>query len=102
MADAAGMGRVSPGDHACLTFSDAEERLDLVAAFVREGLRRGQKVLCMTDDLSPEGLAGELARRSVPPGAALRPGQFAVAAPPRFLHGNREGTDERLAGAGQP
>src|SRR5207302_9864195 len=87
MADAAGMGRVSPGDHACLTFSDAQERLDLVAAFVREGLRRGQKVLCWTDDLSPEGLAGELARRSVRPGADLRRGQLTVSAAAELLQG---------------
>src|SRR5689334_6624908 len=38
MADMATVDRVDAGDHACLTFSDAEERLDLVAAFVRDGL----------------------------------------------------------------
>jgi hypothetical protein len=25
---------LGPGDHACLTFSDPDERLDIVAAFV--------------------------------------------------------------------
>jgi hypothetical protein len=95
MADAAA---VRPGEHACLTFSDAEERLDLVAAFVREGLRRGQKVLCWTDDLSPEGLAGELARRSVRPRAALRRGQLTVAAAAEFLRGTGAAMVERLAG----
>jgi anti-anti-sigma regulatory factor len=80
MADTATVGTVSPGDHACLTFSDAEERLDLVAAFVRDGLRGGQKVVCWTDSISPEKLAGELATRSVRPGAALRRGQLTVAA----------------------
>src|SRR3954468_12403029 len=85
MADMATVDRVGAGDHACLTFSNAEERLDLVAAFVRDGLRRGQKVLCWTDELSPEGLAGELARRAVRPGAALRRGQLTVAAAAEFL-----------------
>ena len=98
MADAETVGRVSPGDHACLTFSNAEERLDLVAAFVRDGLRRGQKVLCWTDELSPEGLAGELARRAVRPGAALRRGQLTVAAAAEFLHGTGAAMVERLAG----
>jgi anti-anti-sigma factor len=92
------VGRVRPGDHACLTFSDAEERLDLVAAFVRDGLRRGQKVLCWTDDLTPVGLAVELGRRAVRPGAALRRGQLTVAAAVDFLHGTGAAMVERLAG----
>ena len=68
---------VDAGDHACLTFTDAEERLDLVAAFVRDGLRAGLKVVCWTDAVDPEGLAGQLAVRSVRPGAALRRGTAA-------------------------
>src|SRR2546423_8186191 len=98
MADAEAVGRVSPGDHACLTFSNAEERLGLVAGVVRGGLRRGQKVLCRTDELSPEGLAGELARRAVRPGAALRRGQLTVAAAAEFLHGTGAAMVERVAG----
>src|SRR5439155_9006588 len=49
MADTTTVDRVGAGDHACLTFSNAEERLDLLAAFVRDGLRAGQKVVCWTD-----------------------------------------------------
>jgi hypothetical protein len=60
MADTATVDRLDAGDHACLTFSDPEERLDLVAAFVRAGLRRGQKVVCWTDSVSPEDLVGEI------------------------------------------
>src|SRR2546423_7356572 len=97
MADAETVGRVSPGDHACLTFSNAEERLDLVAAFVRDGLRRGQKVLCWTDELSPEGLAGELARRAARPGAALRRGQVTGPAAAQVLHGTGAAMGARLA-----
>src|SRR5437763_5962598 len=72
------VGMVNAGDHACLTFSEAEERLDLVAAFIREGLRRGQKVVCWTDSLSPDGMATQLSRRLVRPGAALRRGQLTI------------------------
>src|SRR2546430_7325749 len=90
MADMAAVGTVSPGDHACLTFPGGGERLDLVAAFVRDGLRHGHKVLCWTDSISPEGLAGELARRSVRPGAALRRGQLTVAAATDLLLGTAE------------
>jgi len=79
MGDRGVAGTVEPGDHACLTFSDAEERLDLVAAFVRNGLRSGSKVVCWTDAHGPERLATELALRSVRAGAALRRGQLQIA-----------------------
>jgi hypothetical protein len=67
---------VGAGDHACLTFTDGEDRLDLIAAFVRGGLRAGHKVVCWTDAIEPDGLAGQLAERSVRPGAAIRRGQL--------------------------
>jgi hypothetical protein len=35
---------LTAGDHACLTFSDEEERLDLVAAFVADGEPVGKSV----------------------------------------------------------
>jgi len=54
-----------PGDHACLTFSDAEERLDIVAAFVADGLAGGDRVMCFTDTIPPDGLLAELAARGV-------------------------------------
>jgi MEDS: MEthanogen/methylotroph, DcmR Sensory domain/STAS domain len=101
MADTAANG-VGPGDHACLTFSDAEERLDLVAAFVRDGLHARQKVVCWTDSISPHGLAGELTARSVRPGAALRRGQLHIAAAEESLLGggpvNAAGMVDVLAG----
>ncbi|MDG4766348.1 MEDS domain-containing protein [Solwaraspora sp. WMMD406] len=78
MADTATVSALSAGDHACLTFSDQEERLDLVAAFVRAGLRAGQKVVCWTDSVSPDDLTGELHDRSVRPGSALRRGQLQI------------------------
>lgn len=79
MTDAVVTDMVGAGDHACLTFSDVEERLDLVSAFVRDGLRAGQKVLCWTDSVNPELLAGQLAARAVRPGAAIRRGQLRIA-----------------------
>jgi anti-anti-sigma regulatory factor len=76
--DAVTTDRVAAGDHACLTFTDAEERLDLIAAFVRDGLRAGFKVVCWSDTIAPDGLALQLQARSVRPGAALRRGQLRV------------------------
>lgn len=78
MADAVTADRLGIGDHACLTFSDAEERLDLLAAFVGEGLRQRQKILCWTDSMAPDKLTAELTARSVRPGAALRRGQLRI------------------------
>jgi anti-anti-sigma factor len=65
VAQAAQVGDLGPGDHACLTFSDGEERLDLVAAFVREALRSHRRVLCLTDTLSEADLAGQLGDRGL-------------------------------------
>ena len=36
-------------DHACLTFGEAEELFDLTAAFVRDGLDAGLKVMWLSD-----------------------------------------------------
>src|SRR2546429_611452 len=69
---------LGPGHHACLTFSDPDERLDIVAAFVSAGLRQGHKVLCFTDSVPPERLPRELELRSVATLEAIRSGQLAV------------------------
>ncbi|GHJ46188.1 hypothetical protein Cs7R123_35300 [Catellatospora sp. TT07R-123] len=74
-----------PGDHACLTFSDSDERLDIVAAFVRDGLRAGQKVVCLTESLSPSALTEELARRGFEPATAAETGQLHIASAGEFF-----------------
>src|SRR4051795_9445392 len=88
-------GTVNAGDHACLTFTDAEERLDLIAAFVRDGLKTGSKVVCWTDTITPGALAEQLAARSVRLGAALRRGQLRLAPVTGALL--RDGTDSAVA-----
>ncbi|MFD0744346.1 MEDS domain-containing protein [Phytohabitans flavus] len=75
MASAASVDDLRPGDHACLTYSDAEERLDIVAAFVRDGLGAGQKVICFTDVGGQVDVANELAERDVKPANG---GQLAI------------------------
>jgi anti-anti-sigma factor len=69
-----------PGDHACLTFSDADERLDIVAAFVLEGLKSGQKVVCYTDDVPPRVLSDHLTERGLPVDDAVTAGRLVVSA----------------------
>lgn len=55
-------GPARAGDHACLTFSDAEERLDILTAFVTAGLDRGDTVVCYAGDA--DGLRDELRERT--------------------------------------
>lgn len=69
---------LGPGDHACLTFTDGEERLDIVAAFVRDGLMLGHKVVCFTETVAPEQLSRELGDRGVGTADPLRSGQLAM------------------------
>ena len=65
-------------DHACLTFGEAEELLDLTAAFVRDGLDGGLKVVWLSD-AAPDRAAAELARRGIAVESALASGQLAAA-----------------------
>ena len=65
-------------DHACLTFGESEELFDLTAAFVRDGLSAGLKVVWLSD-VSPALAAGELGRRGVPVTLAMSQGQMTAA-----------------------
>jgi len=69
---------LQPGDHACLTFTDAEERLDIVAAFVRDGLKADQRVLCLTEAVSERALLQELSRRGLAATSAADGGRLTV------------------------
>ena len=65
-------------DHACLTFGEPEDLFDLTAAFVRDGLAGGLKVVWVSDT-APQQAAKELARRGVAVDSALAAGQLAAA-----------------------
>jgi anti-anti-sigma factor len=78
MGSAVPVDRLSPGDHACLTFTDAEERLDILAAFVAGGIDQGDKVICFTDSIGVDDLGDELLTREVPVDEPLRAGRFAI------------------------
>jgi anti-anti-sigma regulatory factor len=64
-------------DHACLTFGEREELFDLTAAYVRDGLAAGLKVVLLSD--AGPAQAGELARRGVSVQPALNSGQMIAA-----------------------
>ena len=62
-------------DHACLTFGEAEELYDLTAAFVRDGLAAGLKVMWLSD--AGQGLpVTELTRRGIAAEPAIAAGQL--------------------------
>ena len=65
-------------DHACLTFGEEEELLDLTAAFVRDGLAAGLKVVWLSDT-APQPAAAELTRRGIDVDAAAGRGQLTAA-----------------------
>lgn len=64
-------------DHACLTFGEPEELFDLTAAFVRDGLSAGLKVVWLSG-AGPGPAASELARRGIAVAPALAAGQMAA------------------------
>ena len=65
-------------DHACLTFGEAEELFDLTAAYVRDGLAGGSKVMWLGDDGQGPTVA-ELARRGIAVRSAMAAGHMAAA-----------------------
>ena len=71
MAAATPVDRLAPGDHACLTFSDPEERLDILAAFVAAGQGRNEKIICFTDALGVDELRADLLSRGLDAGQEL-------------------------------
>lgn len=76
MATATSVDELGPGDHACLTFSDPEERLDIVSGFVEAGLEQGQRILCLTETVPPHRLSAEFADRGLLVTGPLRRGQL--------------------------
>jgi anti-anti-sigma regulatory factor len=65
-------------DHACLTFGEAEELFDLTAAFVRDGLAGGLKVMWLSD-AGPGTALAELSRRGIAVQSAMDAGQMTAA-----------------------
>jgi anti-anti-sigma regulatory factor len=64
-------------DHACLTYGEPEDLFDLTAAFVRDGLDGGLKVVWLSD-ATADRVTAELARRGVAVDEALASGQLAA------------------------
>jgi MEDS: MEthanogen/methylotroph, DcmR Sensory domain len=84
-------------DHACLTFGEAEELYDLTAAFVRDGLAGGLKVVWLSD-ATPDRATAELARRGIAAAEAVTSGQLITATyDGRLLAGQVFSTEHALS-----
>ena len=70
-----GVGPVTPGTHFCALYSGPVERDRLLYPFLDEGLRHGDKCLCLIDDVE---LTGPAADRSDGLFETGRQGVFAV------------------------
>jgi anti-anti-sigma regulatory factor len=68
---------LSVEDHACLTFGEREELMDLTAAFVRDGLAGGLRVVVISD--TPELAAVRLSKRGVATEPACAAGRVVMA-----------------------
>jgi hypothetical protein len=102
LADPATVEELRPGDHACLTFTDADERLDIVAAIVRDGLAASQRVLCYVESTTPSTFTADLADRGLAVERSIDDGQLIVAGSgEQFLAGGAFAADQvidRLTG----
>lgn len=56
-----GVGQVSSGVHFCALYSGPAERDQLLFPFLDEGLRHGDKVLCLIDDVEPAQVRNRVA-----------------------------------------
>jgi DNA-binding CsgD family transcriptional regulator len=48
-----GLDEIGPGTHICALYSGPAERDSLLVPFLREGIREGNKCLCLIDDAEP-------------------------------------------------
>src|SRR6185436_4398294 len=62
---------LEPGAHICLPYVTAEDHETAVAAFVRGGLRRGERCLYIGSAPAREGIARRLNEEGIPVGRAL-------------------------------
>ena len=69
---------LSSDAHACLTFGDPGDLLDLTAAFVRDGLASGFRVVVLSD--SPQLAAAKLGWREIAAESAVAAGQMVMVA----------------------
>jgi len=87
---------LSVDDHACLTFGEQEELLDLTAAFVRDGLDSGFRVVVLSD--TPQLAVAKLGWREIVTESAVAAGQMVMVASQDALIGPQGFSAEQAIG----
>jgi DNA-binding CsgD family transcriptional regulator len=72
-----GVEEVSPGTHFCALYSRPAERDRLLYSFLEEGLRHGDKCICLIDDVEPT-VVRDRAVGQLSPGESRRAAQLEV------------------------
>ncbi|MBN1673349.1 MAG: MEDS domain-containing protein [Kiritimatiellae bacterium] len=72
------ISQLAHGSHACLFYHSQKEHLDATRRFVLDGLRKNEKVYCVTDALERETLLGAVQRRGLDARACLEQGRLTI------------------------
>ena len=106
-----GVRDVHPGTHLCALYSGPDERDRLLLPFLQEGMREGDKCLCLVDDLAPDTVRTQVEEAATPTqphreaqldvdqasSVYLQSGQFSVAHMTSFLTASlKEATEEQF------
>jgi anti-anti-sigma regulatory factor len=92
-ARSVGVDRLQPGDHAILTYSDDEERWEILSIFTQQGFARGERVCILIDvNQSPGEIAPRVAGGTAAARGAIGSGQLVVSNTPRFTRGGYDPT----------
>jgi signal transduction histidine kinase len=60
------IGALEPGSHICFPYVSADDHESTVAAFLREGLRRGERCMCVAPPETNQAIAARLNAHGIP------------------------------------
>ena len=73
-----GVSGLVPGDHLCWFYETEEEHRTWLMPFIRQVLKRGEKVVYIVDAHTPEEVLNSLRNHGVETGSYLESGQLAI------------------------
>jgi PAS domain S-box-containing protein len=72
------LGSFGPGDHLCFLYESDNERREILTTYIRQGLERNDKVLCIMDAGNAEKIYGTLRDDGLDPDPYIASGRLAV------------------------
>jgi signal transduction histidine kinase len=91
----AAIEQLGPADHACTLYDRREDEVGIAVSYIRVGLERGERCVCVVDD-GAESVLGALASEGIDVDSELRAGRLAVLVKP-FQTGGMPGQIEQWA-----